>query len=321
MLGSPCSPCCGPTCKPSEMPDYVEVDIQSSSEIDQYAFIHYRLGRDFFTSECEKDYADAYLAYGIPSGTYALQNILTFGSPLGSQARFAYAGNGFAVVVDINASSETPSSRGFSLSVNPFRIVIHSKTWFGRLGGTASVATEQELRAVSDELGQAGRTIAVSGQITNIKKTLLNEVDFSSEPFSRNVYGYFAFPCVGNAVAFLVGSALPAASFPLSFDLSANIRPSYIARFVNTQFITDAAVAEQWDNTFFPGCGKRFPLPYLIDVGGAFNKTFDATEIGLSVDRVPLSIRRVAYEWNVSRQFSITAVRGRMSDGREIPLT
>jgi hypothetical protein len=312
------------------MPDYVEVDIQSNSESDQYGFIRYRTGRDTGGAYlCETDYADAYLAYGIPSGTYVLQNILTFGNPFGSQARFGYGGNGFAITVDVNASSATPSSRGFELSVQPVRIITHSKTWLTRSGRTANIATEQELRAVSDELGQAGRTIVVSDQVTSIKKTLGNSADKSSYPLSSNLYTYSTFPCVGSAQAFSVFDATvidyptPAAAFPMPIRLSLKVQASYVGRFVNTQFITDEAVVDWFTNYDLPSCGRMFPLPLLIDIGGAFSKTFDVTETASNFNRFPptISVRRVAYEWIVSREFSITAVRGRRSDGEEIPLT
>lgn len=327
---------CCPSCVPSQMPDYIEVDISSSSEENEYGSVRYRTGRNAtFQGECETDYADAYLAFGVQSATYTL----TKTSSSSGLDQYAYHADGISLAASVMTSLTSPwggnfqnkFGRGVYLTILPFRIVVHSKKWPTSSNASETVATSQELHNVSDEIGQVGYSSTSAGNVTHVKKTLGNSHSVSSLPLTVAAYQDFVFPCVGGDDAFGIthplgsvsGSISSAQPLGASISGSRRIAPSYLSPYVSGLFTDDMSAIQAWDSYPVPSCGRQFPFPYLFSASGSFALVDEYTDYsyvsGPANLVVPFHV--VKYDWVVSRELAITGIRGKMQDGAEFPLT
>lgn len=323
MLGASCSPCCSP-CKPDRIPDYLEISVVSDVEDDIYGTLRYRTGRNYTQfGACETEHADAFLLCGIQSGTYTLGRTAVSGT----HAWYSWRDEAMSVSVEVDTGltfqwgGAFPNrfGRGFKISVGPLRIACWNRQWPTYSGLSAVAATEQQIQEARPGIGQVSRTV-VDG-ITNIQYSL---ADNATQLTGEGLNGLLLFaaalrPCVGGDATISSGDesqrTVVVSETVIPLQMTASWHKS------SGIMTDDYAAISQWNPSAALNCGRTFPFPLFISAGGAFTKTYDATDLNYSNAQGVVPFHVVRYDWPITRNLEVTNIVGLMDNGDEVAMT
>jgi len=321
MLGSPCSPCCS-QCKPSEMPDYIEVDIQSSNEDSKYGFLRFRTGKSNpfqFPQTCEQEIASAQKIYGVSSGTYTL-----YPANIPGVSRFSYSSRSIGITVDVRLSGTAgwpgpgnKSGPGIFVEVAPVSVAGWSKRWPACSSMSAEVPTESDLDSISNS-----RNFTENGIANTTSLSIGNG-------YYDRYYAYAISACFGgNEVDVYTKVPTSSARAPTIMVRSQATVPSLLPLRVDASTIfssinttDDYNAILAWNDAYTQPCCKFFPgdSVLLLDARG-YEITSETTSTAFSNNGVVIPFRFRFYAMNITRTLTITGIRGRASDGRLIEL-
>jgi hypothetical protein len=309
MLGGSCSPCCS-QCKPSVIPDFIEVDIESSNDSDSYGYLRYRIERNQFAGLCESENTTAIKVRGISSGTYTL----SFSSPTASGAAFAYHSDSFSIFAVVQTQQQIQWAGNFGnkfgpgvyVTVVPIRTASWARRWPYFSSLSAAVPTESDLDSITES-----QSFDENG-ITNIKSMSYSNgqvTNYQLEAISA---------CVGGNETYTAGAFV---TVPRSTLLPWELNASYIQP--GFGFVDDYDAIVRWNLPFYQdNCGGAFPgsRGLFIDAGGDYELTSDTISISFSSGGVVIPFRTFSYQLKLIRTLTITALRGLMNDGTLVPL-
>jgi len=309
MLGGSCSPCCS-QCKPSVIPDFIEVDIESSNDSDSYGYLRFRIERNQSTFLCETENATAIKVRGISSGTYRL----SLSSQTNAGSNFVYRSDSF----DIFALVQTHPDRqwagnfgnkfgpGVYITILPVRTVGWARRWPYFSSLSAAVPTESDLDSITES-----QSFDDNG-ITNIKNIASSNGQI--DPFELQAIS----ACVGGNETYTAGTSV---TVPRSTLLPWEVNASYIEP--GFGFVDDYDAIVRWNSFFYQeNCGGSFPgsRGLFIDAGGDYELTSDTISNSFSSGGVVIPFRLFSYQLKLIRTLTITAIRGLMNDGTLVPL-
>jgi hypothetical protein len=299
--------CCS-RCKPSVIPDRIEVDIESSNESDSYGYLRYRIERN--TPRCETEVASSIKVRGISSGTYTLP----FNGSNASEAGFAYSSNSFSIAIALQTQQifqwagvfPNKFGPGISIQITPIKTVGWSRSWPTYSSLSSTVPTESDLDSVvaSQAFNDGGISnttqLSISnGQIPNYLPAAISA-------------------CVGGNATFTPGTFT---TVPRSTLLPWEVNASYIEP--GFRFTDDYDAIKRWNVPYGDDtCGRAFPgsRGLLIDSGGDYELTDDRVDNSFSNNGVVIPFRFLSYQLKLIRTLKITAIRGLMSDGTPVEL-
>jgi len=307
MLGGSCSPCCS-QCKPSVMPDRIEVDIESSNASDSYGYLRYRVERN--TPQCETEVASAIKVRGISSGTYTL----TSAGSNADEAGFGYSSDSFSIgmvvqtrqIVQWAGVFPNKFGPGISIQITPIKTVGWSRRWPTYSSLSSTVPTESDLDSVV-----ASQTFN-DGGIQNTTSLSIGNGQIPS-------YIHYAISaCVGGNETFTPGTFT---TVPRSTLLPWDVNASYIDPGFN--FTDDYDAIKRWNVPYGNDtCGRAFPgsVGLFIDSGGDYQLTGDRISNTFTNNGVVIPFRFLTYQLKLIRTLKITAIRGLMNDGTLVEL-
>jgi hypothetical protein len=301
--------CCS-RCKPSVMPDRIEVDIESSNESDSYGYLRFRIERNGVTLQCETEVASAIKVRGISSGTYTLTST---GSNY-DEAGFGYSSDSFSIGMVVQTRQlfqwagvfPNKFGPGISIQITPIKTVGWSRRWPTYSSLSSTVPTESDLDSVV-----ASQTFNDGG----ISNTTQLSISNGQIP---NYIPYAISACVGGNETFTPGTFT---TVPRSRLLPWEVNASYIEP--GFRFTDDYDAIKRWNGDFYQSnCGGAFPgsRGFFIDAGGDYELTSDTISNSFSNNGVVIPFRFLSYQLKIIRTLKITAIRGLMSDGTPVEL-
>lgn len=322
MLGGSCSPCCT-QCKTSAIPESIEIDIESSHEQEFYGWIKYRTGRVAFQSLCETNHADSYLSLPITSGTYVLSK--TFQNS--QLATYSYSDTSFAIEAVVSDFQDFIWAGNFAnrrgpgvyVTLSPLRITATMRSASVSSGvavePVSKASMEQQSTSINANTIYSGTESGVS-----FRSFSIGDSSTSAVSSSKWVYASFIQPCVGGLGLFNPLASDNIATYAIS---SASIIPlsSIVSWPLGHGTMTDdMSFLEAFDTFSSPGCGRGFAMPYFIGAGGDFALTSESTNSSYYINSQPYPLHLVAYGASVTRDFTISAMRGMDAQGAEVQI-
>jgi len=332
MLGGSCSPCCS-QCKPLSAPASVEIDITSSQQDEFYAWTKYRTGRQNWSGECETNRAMSYFSKPITSGTYVLTKV----SESIYLSRYTYSDEAFVITAEVSAWQGDPfmwgwhlanrSGPGVYLTVSPMRLTQTQRS--------ASVSSGADVQPQSlSDMQQQSPSIDPGTAHSGIESgvAFVSNSDGRSGAGGTWIYGDVMQPCFGGIGSF---NPIPAAPWPDWDRLTITHPPESIlplavkslwrigsklgATFATGEMTDDMGFLIQSDDFPIPNCGRVFNFPYFQGAGGSMVLMAERTP-SYVVHNQPWPVHLMAYGATITRDFTITAMRGIDAQGGLVQL-